>query len=37
MSRSKTSTVSILAVEDGPGVADLLRELLNDVGGWALR
>jgi DNA-binding response OmpR family regulator len=28
------TTVSILVVEDDPGVADLLRELLNDVDGW---
>jgi DNA-binding response OmpR family regulator len=28
------STISILAVEDDPGVADLLHSLLNDVDGW---
>ena len=28
------STLSILVVEDDPGVADLLRQLLNDVEGW---
>jgi len=27
--------ISILAVEDNPGVADLLHDLLNDVDGWA--
>jgi two-component system chemotaxis response regulator CheY len=31
---SKKSTASILAVEDDPGVADLLHSLLNDVDGW---
>jgi len=31
---SETSTISILAVEDDPGVADLLHSLLNDVDGW---
>src|SRR3954463_8481934 len=31
---SEHSTISILAVEDDPGVADLLHSLLNDVEGW---
>jgi two-component system phosphate regulon response regulator PhoB len=31
---SESSTLSILAVEDDPGVADLLHSLLNDVDGW---
>jgi two-component system phosphate regulon response regulator PhoB len=31
---SESSTISILAVEDDPGVADLLHSLLNDVDGW---
>ena len=34
MTSPEHSTLSILAVEDDPGVADLLRELLNDVEGW---
>ena len=34
MSPSEPSTLSILVVEDDPGVADLLHELLNDVDGW---
>jgi CheY-like chemotaxis protein len=34
MTPSERSTLSILVVEDDPGVADLLRELLNDVDGW---
>ena len=34
MVTSERSTLSILVVEDDPGVADLLRELLNDVEGW---
>jgi len=35
MSLPEHTTLSILVVEDDPGVADLLRELLNDVDGWA--
>ena len=35
MSDSEHPTLSILVVEDDPGVADLLRVLLNDVDGWA--
>src|SRR5215212_2786085 len=31
---SENSTLSILAVEDDPGVADLLHSLLNSVDGW---
>jgi CheY-like chemotaxis protein len=31
---SEQSTLSILAVEDDPGVAELLLHLLNDVDGW---
>jgi two-component system sensor histidine kinase BarA len=31
---SESPTISILAVEDDPGVADLLYSLLNDVDGW---
>jgi CheY-like chemotaxis protein len=31
---SESSTISILAVEDDPGVAGLLHSLLNDVDGW---
>ena len=34
MIASEHATLSILVVEDDPGVADLLHELLNDVGGW---
>jgi DNA-binding response OmpR family regulator len=34
MNSSEQSTVSILAVENDPGVADLLQSLLNDVDGW---
>ncbi len=34
MNTEKQPTVSILAVEDDPGVADLLLHLLNDVEGW---
>jgi len=34
MASQEHSTLSILVVEDNPGVADLLRELLNDVEGW---
>ena len=34
MIASEHSTLSILVVEDDPGVADLLHELLNDVDGW---
>ena len=34
MSLPERSTLSILVVEDDPGVADLLRELLKDVDGW---
>ena len=34
MTSPEHSTLSILVVEDDPGVADLLRELLNDVEGW---
>lgn len=34
MTSSENSTISILAVEDDPGVADLLHSLLNDVDGW---
>jgi two-component system, CitB family, response regulator MalR len=35
VSDSEQPTLSILVVEDDPGVADLLRVLLNDVDGWA--
>jgi CheY-like chemotaxis protein len=34
MPDSEQSTLSILAVEDDPGVAELLLQLLNDVDGW---
>jgi CheY-like chemotaxis protein len=34
VSDSELSTLSILAVEDDPGVADLLLHVLNDVDGW---
>ena len=34
MHGSETSTVSILVVEDDPGIAALLLYLLNDVDGW---
>jgi DNA-binding NtrC family response regulator len=34
VSTAESSHVSILAVEDDPGVADLLQALLNDVDGW---
>jgi CheY-like chemotaxis protein len=34
MTASEHATLSILVVEDDPGVADLLHELLNDVDGW---
>lgn len=34
MHGSEPSTLSILAVEDDPGVADLLLNVLNDVEGW---
>jgi DNA-binding response OmpR family regulator len=34
MHGSESSTLSILVVEDDPGVADLLREPLNAVDGW---
>ena len=34
MIASEHATLSILVVEDDPGVADLLHELLNDVDGW---
>ena len=34
MTSPEQSTLSILVVEDDPGVAELLRELLNDVEGW---
>ena len=35
MHGSEASTVSILVVEDDPGIAGLLHALLNDVDGWA--
>jgi DNA-binding response OmpR family regulator len=31
---SEKSTLSILAIENDPGVADLLHNVLNDVDGW---
>ena len=34
MTESEKSTLAILAVEDDPGVGDLLQSLLNDVDGW---
>ena len=34
MPDAEQSTLSILAVEDDPGVAELLLHLLNDVEGW---
>ena len=34
MNDPERSTLSILVVEDDPGVADLLHNLLNDVDGW---
>ena len=35
MHDSEASTVSILVVEDDPGIAGLLYDLLNDVDNWA--